>query len=122
MSGWYLVFTIAAGVASIVGLCVMFYQIGKRSKARRAKQISRTTNPDREFESLLRQSLELEPADVDVLGYSVHAISDIVRPLMRRALEAQKRLRVLVLNANCDGFEEKSRLEQPTQEIGDVVD
>lgn len=105
--------TVAGGIASILALCITFYQIGRRK--------TRAINADAKqilfpaagaVERFIKASLSMEPTNLDMIGYSVHALLDVLQPIAKRALEAQKRVRILVLAPASTGLLEKSALEQ----------
>ncbi len=80
-------------------------------------QKTRVISPDDGLQLLLAEAMEAEPTDLDIVGYSVHSLLDVVRPLVRRSLKARKRVRILVLSPDSFGLTEKSVMEQVAQEI-----
>jgi len=111
------VLTVAGGVASVIALCFTCYFLGRRRPASSGGGDNKVLSASTALERFVRAALAKEPCNLDLIGYSVHALLDGLQPVVRRSLEAGKRVRVLMLSPNSAGLLEKSTLEKEEQRI-----
>lgn len=109
------VFTVAAGLASISALCYLCYQIGHRSRSHKRGNRITLVSPDDAMDTFLKTTTNGLIDDIDIVGYSVHALLDKCQPLIGKSLQAGKRVRVLILASDSFGLREKSSLEREAQ-------
>src|SRR5262249_52375550 len=100
-----------------VALCVTCYQLGARFGHLLGRPAISTLTASAAIEKVLAKGIKRPESDIDIIGYSVHAILDTVQPLVVRALKARKRVRVLMLSPWSFGLIEKSRMERAAQGI-----
>jgi putative hydrolase of the HAD superfamily len=81
------------------------------------KSNSKMLIPDAGFKLFLQEAMNFGPSEIDLWGYSVHALLDTVLPVIREALTARKKVRVLILSEDSFGLLEKSQLEQGSHDI-----
>ena len=109
---------VIGGIASMVALWITAYQIGLRKARHSNAAVKPSLFPvTGALERFIKASLSSDAVDLDMIGYSVHALLDTLQPITKRALEAGKRVRILILTPMCTGLLEKSALEQKHQNV-----
>jgi hypothetical protein len=58
-----------------------------------------------------------ESGDVDLIGYSVHALLDTCEAYLKRVLKDRRTVRVLILSPYSFGLREKSEMESKSQKL-----
>lgn len=69
-------FNLTAGLASIIALAYLFYEIGRRTGPPSKMKETDGESFDRAAAKLLKHLDSSSTVDVDVVGYSVHALLD----------------------------------------------
>lgn len=118
MAGVGTALAVAGSIASLLAFYAVIFELGRRTGRKQAGAGSPTEHAPIDAFVRFRRSVDsAEPTDIDVVGYSVHAITAEITPQIRRSLAAGRTVRILILDPASESIFEKTELEHSTARL-----
>ena len=106
------ILAVAGSIASLLAFYAVIFEFGRRMGRRQAGQVSPADLAAADAFVRFRASVDAAaPTDLDVIGYSVHAITAEIVPQIRRSLAAGRIVRILILDPTAEFISDKAELE-----------